>query len=175
MLTLVERHFPESKEIPIDTIAIKEAVRKLCERNACGHYGKNWACPPALPPLNEMEAAFARYQRFALIYQVYPVKSSWDLEGMMTGIKDFGHRLVAMRDDLPPDLDHMLLGAGSCLLCPSCSYVDGGVCRRPDDMIVSLEACGIDVMNLMKVNDLPYYAGPNTVTYIGGLAFSPKP
>jgi hypothetical protein len=41
-------------------------------------------------------------------------------------------------------------------------------------MIVSLEACGIDVMRLMKVNGLPYYGGPNTVTYIGGLAFDPK-
>jgi predicted metal-binding protein len=174
MLNIVEHHFPESKEIPIDTIAIKEAVRKLCERNACGHYGKNWACPPALPPLDEMEAAFARYQRFALVYRVYPVKSSWDLEGMMTAIKDFGDRLAAMRDDLPPDLDHLLLGAGSCLLCPSCSYIDGEVCRRPNDMLVSLEACGIDVMRLMKVNGLPYYGGPNTVTYIGGLAFDPK-
>jgi predicted metal-binding protein len=174
MLNIVEKHFHESKEIPIDTIAIKEAVRKLCERNACGYYGRNWACPPALPSLDEMEAAFARYQRFVLVYRVYPVKSSWDLEGMMTAIKDFGDRLATMRDDFPPDLDHMLLGAGSCLLCPNCSYVDGDPCRRPDDMIVSLEACGIDVMSLMKVNDLPYYAGPNTVTYIGGLAFDPK-
>jgi predicted metal-binding protein len=175
MLHIVEQHFPESEEIPIDTIAIKEAVRRLCERNACGYYGKNWACPPALPPLDEMETVFARYQRFVLVYRVYPVKSSRDLKGMMTAIKDFGDRLAAMRDDLPLDLDHMLLGAGSCLLCPSCSYVDGEVCRRPDDMIVSLEACGIDVISLMKVNDLPYYAGPNTVTYIGGLAFDPKP
>ena len=147
MLKIVETHFRESKEIPIDTIAIKEAVRKLCERNACGYYGRNWACPPALPLLDEMEAAFARYQRFVLVYRVYPVKSSWDLEGMMTAIKDFGDRLAAMRDDFPPDLDHMLLGAGSCLLCPDCSYVEGDPCRRPDDMIVSLEACGIDVIS----------------------------
>ena len=125
MLNIVEKHFPESKEIPIDSIAIKEAVRKLCERNACGYYDKNWACPPALPSLAEMEATFARYQRFALVYRVYPVKSSFDLEGMMTAIRDFGQRLAAMRDDLPPDLDHMLLGAGACLLCPSCTYVDG--------------------------------------------------
>jgi predicted metal-binding protein len=69
----------------------------------------------------------------------------------------------------------MLLGAGSCQLCPSCSYVDGEPCRRPDDMIVSLEACGINVMSLMKVNNLPYYGGKNTVTYIGGLAFDPEP
>ena len=174
MLKIVDKHFPESKGIPIDTIAIKEAVRTLCERNACGHYDRNWACPPALPPLDEMKAAFARHQRFVLVYRVYPVNGSWDLEGMMTAIKDFGDRLAAMRDDLPPDLDHMLLGAGSCLLCPSCSYVDGKVCRRPDDMIVSLEACGIDVMRLMKVNGLPYHGGPNTVTYIAGLAFDPR-
>jgi len=80
-----------------------------------------------------------------------------------------------MRADFATGSGHILLGAGSCLLCPQCSYVDGEVCRRPGDMIVSLEACGIDVMRLMKDNELPYYGGPNTVTYIGGVAFSPDP
>jgi predicted metal-binding protein len=175
MLEIIEQHFAESKEIPIDSITIREAVRKLCEQNACGFYDKNWACPPALAPLDEMAAAFGRYRRFALVYRVYPVKSSFDMEGWMTAKSDFDGRLAALRDDFPPDLDHMLLGAGSCQLCNSCTYVDGKPCRRPEDMIVSLEACGIDVMSLMKVNGLPYYGGPKTVTYIGGVAFDPAP
>jgi len=38
--------------------------------------------------------------------------------------------------------------------------------------MVSLEACGMEVMALMKDSGLKYYHGKNTVTFIGGLFYA---
>ncbi|MFC1532843.1 DUF2284 domain-containing protein [Thermodesulfobacteriota bacterium] len=66
-------------------------------------------------------------------------------------------------------LKFKILGAGGCSQCKQYTYIDEEPCRRPDDALVSLEACGIDVIRLMKDNGLKYYNGKNTVTYIGGI------
>jgi predicted metal-binding protein len=91
---------------------------------------------------------------------------------MIAGGTDFKGRLLALKKEiqaLGPPLDFLVLGAGGCRLCDPCAYVDREPCRRPDDAIVSLEACGIDVMRLMKDNGLKYDNGKNTVTFIGGI------
>ena len=40
--TIVGEFFSRYKEIPVDSIEIKEEVRRLCEQNTCGNYNKNW-------------------------------------------------------------------------------------------------------------------------------------
>ena len=57
-------------------------------------------------------------------------------------------------------------------MCNPCAYVNGEPCRNPDDAIIAVEACGIDVMGLMKDHGLKYYNGKNTVTFIGGILYN---
>ena len=100
------------------------------------------------------------------------MKSSFDFKGMMSGAGDFNTRLLVMKEDIGKQCSQLkfkILGAGECSICEKCTYVDGVPCRRPDDALVSLEACGIDVIKLMKDNGLKYNNGKNTVTYIGGI------
>lgn len=168
--SIVSQYFADNKEIPVDTIEIKPEVRKYCEMNQCGNYGKNWTCPPAVGPLEDAAAKFSRYLNFLLVYHVYTLKNSFDLTGMKKGAADFQDRLQTVRRMLKEaDFDFMVLGAGGCHLCPKCSYTEGEPCRRPGEAIISCEAYGIDVMSLMKKHDLKYNNGPNTVTYIGGI------
>ena len=166
--------FDEIKEIPASGLVFSEEVRKLCEQNACGFYGKNWTCPPAVESLDALKRKIMSFNALLVFYQVRQVKNSFDWQGMMTGAIEFKNRLQSMKKEIgnhlaPPDF--LMLGMGSCNLCETCTYPCGEPCRHPEDAIVSLEACGIDVMRLMKDNGLKYYNGKNTVTFIGGLFF----
>jgi predicted metal-binding protein len=171
---VVGRHFDNFKEISADRITLSDDVRKLCEQNKCGQYGKNWTCPPAIKSVDEFRKDFASFDTFLIVYKVYCVKSSFDWRGMMAGGTDFKDRLYDLKQEISvalPKLRFLLLGAGGCHLCERCAYMDGEPCRQPEDAMISLEACGIDVMSLMKDNGLKYYHGKNTVTFIGGILY----
>ena len=171
---IAERHFSNLKEIPSACITLSHDVRKMCEQNKCGQYGKNWTCPPAVQSIDAFRREMASYDTCLILYQVYSLKSSFDWKGMMAGSADFNDRLLAMKKELEtrfPRVKFMMLGAGGCRLCDPCAYVAGEPCRNPDDAMISMEACGMDVMRLMKDNDLKYYNGKNTVTFIGAILY----
>lgn len=173
--SLVGNHFENMKEISAAQITLSQEVRKLCEQNKCGQYGKNWTCPPAIKSVDEFRADLAAYDTFLIVYKVYDVKSSFDWRGMMTAAKDFNGRLHKLNKEIHadlPGLEFLLLGAGGCQRCERCTYLDDEPCRFPQDAIVSVEAIGMDVMALMKDNGLKYYNGKNTVTYIAGLFYT---
>lgn len=173
-IAIAQRHFANMKEIPSTDIILSTEVRKLCHQNACGSYGKNWTCPPAVASLDEFQQKFAAFDTMLIVYHIHPVESSFDWKGMMDGTHQFKNRLLAMKKEIETthsDFNFMLLGAGGCHLCEPCAYVEGEPCRNPDDAIISLEACGIDVMKLMKDHDMKYYNGKNTVTFIGGMLY----
>jgi predicted metal-binding protein len=168
---IIKKHFPNSKEIPHHTITIDERVRKMCEQNVCGHYNKSWVCPPAVDTLDNTKLKIAAFSTCVIVYKVYDVKSSFDYKGMLSGLVDFRHRLIRLRKDFPESTKYLILGAGHCHLCKECSYLAGEKCKRPADAFVSMEACGIDVIRLMKDNYLKYHNGANTVTYIGAVLY----
>lgn len=168
---IIKRHFPRSKEIPGHTITIDDRVRKMCEQNTCGHYNRNWVCPPAVESLDSIRVRLSKYNTYVIVYDVYDVKNSFDYKGMLSGMVDFRNRLIRLRKDFPKGMSYFILGAGYCPLCKECSYIAGEECKRPDDAFVSMEASGIDVVRLMKENDLKYHHGVNTVTYIGAVIY----
>lgn len=174
-MTIAEKHFSGAGEVPIESIIISDEVRRLCEQNACGNYGKNWTCPPAVKPIDEFRKEIARFDAFIVVYRVYDVKSSFDFRGMKAGAADFNNRLLLMKKELEKagiQSKFRILGAGGCGLCKECAYITGEPCRRPDEALISLEAFGIDVIGLMRGNGLKYYNGKNTVTFIGGIMYS---
>jgi predicted metal-binding protein len=170
----VANHFSKMKEVPSSGIILSREVRRMCERNACGYYGKSWTCPPAIDSIEYFRGLFKAFDTLLIVYRVYALKNSFDWKGMKNGIIDFTNRLLAVKhetEEASPEEKCLYLGAGSCHLCDSCAFVDGQPCRNPHDAIISLEACGIDVVRLMKDHGLPYYNGKNTVTFIGGILY----
>lgn len=171
VLEEAKKEFQNCNELSREAITLSQEVRDLCEQNTCGNYGKNWACPPAVAPLDEIRKKFDEFANFIVLSQVYELEDSMDFEGMMEGAKDFQNRLVKLNKLLRESgIKYMLLGVGGCGLCPKCTYPDEP-CRRPDDQIISLEAHGIEVVKLMKDNGLKYNNGPNTMTYMGGILY----
>lgn len=172
-MTIIEqvaKSFDHFQIVPKKSINLSPDVRKMCETNSCGNYGRTWTCPPALAPLEEIQKNIKRFDHFVLVYQIYPLEDRMDWEGMMAGAEDFNSRLITLQAKLKDQQSFLILGAGSCTLCKKCTYPETP-CRRPDEAIVSAEAYGIDVMKLMRDNGLNYNNGPDTVTYIGGVLY----
>jgi predicted metal-binding protein len=81
--------------------------------------------------------------------------------------EDHGKNIAAFREKINALYpDSLLLGAGGCNRCEKCTYPDSP-CRFPNEIIYSMEAFGMVVSDVCKNNNLPYYYGPNTLTYVG--------
>ncbi|NTW70972.1 MAG: DUF2284 domain-containing protein [Eubacteriaceae bacterium] len=171
IVEVIKKHISNYSEIPMDSIILRDEVRALCEKNHCGSYGKNWACPPAIASLETIKGTFSKYKNFIVLHEVYQLEDQYDWEGMVESVVDFQNRLLKVKNEIGDQFNSMILGVGGCTLCKECTYSKGEPCRRPNDKIISLEAHGIDVMSLMKDNGLKYNNGPNTVTYIGGVLY----
>ncbi|MPW26640.1 DUF2284 domain-containing protein [Alkalibaculum sp. M08DMB] len=171
IVDVVQGKISNYNQIDKDSIILSDEVRNLCEKNYCGSYGKNWVCPPAIENLDSIRDTFENYNNFMVLHEVYELNDSYDWEGMVNSAKDFQEKLLSVKKGFGKDFDFKIFGVGACSLCKTCTYPEDKPCRRPEDKIISLEASGIDVMSLMKDNNLQYNNGPNTVTYIGGILY----
>jgi predicted metal-binding protein len=166
--------FTECKQFDIGMINFDPLVIKYCEQNACGHFGKNHMCPPAVKDMEAWREEITSFPNAVMITKVYPTSSSYDMKAWLEAIADFQKRLVTLKENLTSDFPHrkyLVLGAGACSLCKACTYPDGDPCRFPDKALSSVEACGIDVMRLSKNAGVKYNNGKNTVTYLGVVLF----
>lgn len=155
-------------------IKITISVRAMCEQNSCGQYGKNYMCPPYTKDIDDCEKEIYSFDDALLFTKAYPKKSSFDMESLMEAAIDFGKTIQKMKEDLPekhPDKDFLFLGAGGCPVCKKCACIDNEQCRFPEKAVSSVEANGIEVIQLCRDLGLKYNNGQNTVTYMGMILF----
>ncbi len=162
--------------VTVSDIRFSEDFRAACEQNYCGHYGKNWVCPPAVGPIVELIAQVKRYTTGVVVQTIYQLEDSFDIDGMNEAkkIHDTMYRTVHqyILDHNSTQEDILPLNAGECNLCPSCTYPEGLPCKFPDKAVSSLEAYGIDVNELVTSCGLKYNNGLHTVSYTGMFLFS---
>lgn len=149
--------------------------RKSCEMNTCGHYGKNWMCPPAVGSTEELKAKILDFQQGVITQTVYRLQDSFDYVGMKkAGVKHervFRNILGYIQSDI--DYRALLpLNVGACKFCKECTYSTAKPCRFPEKAIASLEAYCIDVYALLTKYNIPYNNGSNTVSYVSMFLFS---
>ena len=172
---LKEQEFTEYKPFDVSLIRIDPAVRKLCEANACGSYGRNHMCPPSVDGIDEWRNVIMGFDQAMMVSKVYTMENKYDMKVMFEGAKDFEVSLRNARESIEkqyPKADVMILGAGPCMVCKKCSNQDNLPCVHPDKAYPSVEACGIDVMSLSKDAGVRYNNGANTVTYLGLVLYS---
>ena len=147
-------------------IDVSPEVRRLCEQNACGAYGKSWACPPGVGTLEE---CLKRMRAFTTVFHFstrHELEDSYDFEGMMAGKQ--AHEAIVprvrafFRERLGDGI--MLLSTEGCRRCKTCTYPDAP-CRFPADLHPSIESYGVQVNELSKKTGVKYHNGKNTVTY----------
>ena len=160
--------------VEVAEIKFNEDFRKLCEQNACGSYNKNWMCPPAVGPINNLKERALGFKQGLLFQTVHPIARSLDWKGMLEGgvnhTKIFRKILECMENNYHFK-EILPLNAGPCTYCAQCSYQVGETCQFPDKAVSSVEANGIDVMALVKASGIPYNNGKNTVSYVALILF----
>ena len=89
-----EAGFTNTAVIPADQLVFDPSLRKYCEDNLCGNYGKNYSCPPECGTPEEMKARTEQY-RLAWIFQTI-AEADWKDAAALKAVRD-GHNARSRR------------------------------------------------------------------------------
>ena len=163
----LECGFSHVGDLQADTIRLLPEVRAACAADKCQKYGKNWVCPPACGTLEECEQKLRRYKKGLILQSTGELEDNFDWEGIEALANRHGKVFDVFADrlrELYPNA--LVLGDGACSRCTTCTYPEAP-CRFPERQSSSMEAFGMLVSEVCKRNDIPYYYGPGTLTYVG--------
>jgi len=159
--------FSHVGELDANTIVVRKEVRDSCAENKCHAYGTNWSCPPACGNLDECESLIRKYKNGLILQTTGNIKDSFDFDEMMNLEKAHKKAITKFVSEIKKlHADALVLGAGTCSACKECTYPDAP-CRFPDKMTSSMEAFGMVINDVCKANNIPYYYGKGTLTYVG--------
>jgi predicted metal-binding protein len=160
--------FSHIGDLAVDTVKVRVEARQGCEVNKCGHYGKSWSCPPGCGTLEDCDAKLRKYKRGLLLQSTGQMEDSFDYEAIEGTSRLHGERFDRFRNRLQEGYPGVFLIGGVCRRCQSCGYPDTP-CRFPDRISYTMEGLGMIVSEVCADNNLPYYYGPNTITFIGAV------
>ncbi|NLM84449.1 MAG: DUF2284 domain-containing protein [Clostridiales bacterium] len=161
-----EHGFAAAAPLDVKTLEFLPEVREMCAADKCHMYDKNWACPPACGPLEEMREKVSKYSRGLLVQTIRDIEDSYDWEGIQEAAELHAQNLNKLYDELKKQYPGLMaMGAGTCTRCARCAYLDKEPCRFPDELIYSMEACGLYVSKVCTDNGLKYNYGPDKIAY----------
>lgn len=170
-ITLPIKGAHETRCIAADDLVFGAHVRAACEANACGMYGKSWTCPPHCGAAEALRNKLLRFEHALIFTTLGPLEDSFDIEGMDRARTQSKHLLANVAEQFRAQaIPFLPLGCGACDLCGACACPDAP-CRFPGRAILSVEACGIDVVETARRNAIQYYNGINTVTCFNIILF----
>ena len=155
--------------INVEDIKFNDDFRLQCEQNSCGSYNKNWMCPPAVGPINELKERVLKFKQGLLFQTVYQLENSFDWEGMQQGTADHTKIFRKVLDNIRSTgtfKELLPLNVGPCTFCSRCAFLDGQECRFPEEAVSSVEANVMDVMALEKSCGIPYNNGKDTISCV---------
>ena len=157
--------------IPTSAVETDISFRALCEKNTCGNFGRNWACPPDAGDIEKLIADLYSYGNMLVYQSVGKLEDSFDVDGMALAAEKHAALTRAVREKVGPlgFSRTLFLGAGGCRVCRVCAKKTDESCRHPDKATPSLEAYGVNVSKLAPAAGMKYINGQNTVTYFGAV------
>ena len=148
-------------------------VRQFCENNACGKYGANWTCPPAVGSTDECMEKIAKYSKALIFRSEYDVNEWYDYKRIeetlylhQANVRRIRYMVSNMLDD------YLVLSGGGCVYCERCAYSDSKECRHPDISIPPIEAYCIDLFVFAKKNNIVYGSPEGKQYYFGMILFN---
>ena len=144
-------------------------VRNMCQADRCGRYNQCWACPPACGTLEKLKEKVQSYPYGILLQVTGKMEDDYDVETIEQTQKDCKAALERLTDQIRPQCSRLLvMDAGGCKRCKTCTYPDAP-CRYPDKLAPSMEACGLFVSRECERAGIPYYYGPQTMTFTAAI------
>lgn len=161
----------EYGEISSDKLVFSKELIESCKMNHCGKYNKSWMCPPALGnQANLLKKYQEKYNKVFVFTKIQKLSDPFDIEGMDQGRKAV-EKILRDLINIIKGFDYQILGPGTCSICTECTYPEAE-CRFPHLANPSLEAIGINVMDLANLCSIKYYNGVNTVTYFAAIFYN---
>lgn len=157
--------FNEAAYLDVSTINLSDEVRDMCNEKNCQKYNTNWSCPPGCGTLEEGREKLSNYSMGIIVQTIGEIEDSLDYEGMMDIAEKHKNRFNNFYKIIKETYkDALAFGSGCCTVCSECTYPDEP-CRFPNDYVSSMEANGMLVSEICKLNNIKYYYGPNKIAY----------
>jgi predicted metal-binding protein len=151
----------------------EQRIRDYCVDNRCGSYNANHMCPPRVGTLEEVEAVLQDFQQGVLLQCSTLLDVANDREGVIRTKLRFHRLILRLERRLKRRGAAQLWGliGGNCGLCQVCAAVEDRPCRHPEKARTSLEAIGVDVVELLERLGLDGRFHPDRITWTGCILF----
>lgn len=153
--------FDEFREIQSKDIVFSKDVIQQCAKNTCGNYNKNHGCPPRSGSEEERKARVLKYKDAFIVSKILPIGSRKALKDSMEYLDNIINRL---RKTFEGE-DLLIMGAGPCTECKSCTALEDKPCRFPEKVQYSMEGSGIDVVRMSMNHKMTYNAGGGSIGF----------
>lgn len=153
-----------------EELTFTERVRYICT-NGCEHYGRSWACPPAVPAVEECIARCRQYRHVFLFSSVADVPDCMDFAACLAARREHEKMTAAIRDRFRALFGPVLALSTGCMVCDTCTYPDAP-CRAPEQRISPLESYGILLSATAETLGAAYDCGNNMVSYFSLIFFN---
>ncbi|NLM83739.1 MAG: DUF2284 domain-containing protein [Clostridiales bacterium] len=154
-----------------DDLVFSDKVRYICE-NECARYGKCWACPPAVGPIEKCIERCRSFKHVFLFSTVAEVSDSLNMSACVAAKNRHEEVTLQIRDRFREAFgDDVLALSTGCALCEACAYPDGP-CRHPDRRLSTIESHGILLPATAQKVGASYACTSETVVFFSLIFFS---
>ena len=168
-----------AKECGFEFMGVTEAaqlktmpeVRDMCASGTCQIYGHSWACPPACGTVEEYQEKISQFENCLVVQTLGELEDEFDFETIMETEHEHKRRFTEFAQRVHElEGETLLLAAGTCTLCKTCTYPDAP-CRFPEKRMSSMEAAGLVVADVCTLAGIPYNHGKNTMAFSSCVLF----
>lgn len=158
--------FTNAAFLDVDQLEFDPGLRRYCRENACGNYGKNYACPPDCGTPEEMEQKVRRYSRVLVLQTIQKLRDWTDPAQIRRARKRHNDMTLAFAKGMEEQGEKgMKIMAGPCSLCETCGRSQGIPCRFPGQLASCFSAYCICAEKMAESCQMPYWCGENTVAF----------
>ena len=161
-----EAGFTRAAVIPANFLEFDPELRKYCEDNLCGNYGKNYSCPPFCGTPEEMKARTEQYKR-AWIFQTTGDVGTWDNQEGIRKVKDSHNRRsrALIRRLREEGIQGLPMLAGPCAACERCMGFKGEACCHPEEVSSCISAYCMKAEKMAEDAGMEYWCGEGKVAF----------
>lgn len=170
----VEEGFADAAVISTKELVFRPEFRMICEDNACGNYGRNYGCPPACGPVEEMRQRMLSFEHALVFQSMTEMEDVFDASATKSVKKN--HTALTLKvlkryekEGLP--LTGLTIMAGPCNFCAQCKLLSGEPCVFPDMRFSCLSAYCIDSNQLAESCHMEFSWNNNIATFFSIYCF----
>ena len=160
-----EAGFSHAAVIPVSSLVFDPSLRRYCEENLCGNYGRNYSCPPSCGTPEEMRRKTETYRQ-AWIFQTI-AEADWrdaeKLKEIRSSHNARSRELIRRLRERGEEGLPML--AGPCSICESCAEQEGGSCLFPEQQASCISAYCMSAEKMAEEAGLLYWCGEGRVAF----------